>query len=175
MKKIYILQKSGKVFQHFLLLMLLFSIFAGKINAQTYVNGNLSTGATSSNGTAAPAGFTWSEVQLGNGTSGFSGSITNGFTVADDFTVPAGPSWNVTKVTFYAYSTGWAGAASPFTSLHLQIYNTNPSTGSPAPIFGDLTTNRLTSTTSAGMYRILMLLRVKPGRSGKWKQPFQQH
>ena len=154
MKKIYIVQRLAKVFQHSLLLLLLFSFFAGKINAQTYVNGNLSTGALSSNGTASPAGFTWSEVQVGNGTAGFSGSITNGFSMADNFTVPAGPSWNVTKVTFYAYSTGWAGAASPFTSLRVQIYNTNPSVGTPVPIFGDLTTNRLTGTSSAGMYRI---------------------
>jgi len=154
MKKIYILQRSGKVFQHLFLLMLLFSFFTGKINAQTYVNGNLSTGAVSSNSVTAPAGFTWSEVQVGNGTAGFSGSITNGFSMADDFTVPAGPSWNLTKFTFYAYSTGWAGATSPFTTLHVQVYNTNPSVGSPAPIFGDLTTNRLSGTSSANMYRI---------------------
>lgn len=154
MKKIYILQRSGKVFQHLFLLMLLFSFFTGKINAQTYVNGGLSTGANSSNGVAAPTGFTWSEVQVGNGTAGFSGSITNGFSMADDFIVPAGPSWNVTKFTFYAYSTGWASATSPFTDLRVQVYNTNPSVGSPAPIFGDLATNRLSGTSSANMYRI---------------------
>ncbi|MBL0306282.1 MAG: hypothetical protein IPQ25_09675 [Chitinophagaceae bacterium] len=45
------------------LFLILFFLVAGKINSQQYVNGNLSTGATSSSGVAAPAGTTWSEVQ----------------------------------------------------------------------------------------------------------------
>ncbi|MFM8806883.1 MAG: GEVED domain-containing protein, partial [Sphingomonadales bacterium] len=121
--------------------------------AQQYTNGPLSTGATTSNGTAAPAGFTWSEVQGGNTSAGFTANIT-GFSVADDFTVPAGPSWGVTKFTFFAYSTGFAGTTSPFDDVRVAIYNTNPSVGSPTPIFGDRTTNRLSGSSSASMYRI---------------------
>ncbi|MEO6488588.1 MAG: GEVED domain-containing protein [Ferruginibacter sp.] len=167
MKKIYFLKKIRGVFQSSLLLLLLISVFSAKINAQTYVNGNLSTGATSSTGTAAPAGFTWSEVQLGNVNAGFGANIAANLTIADDFTVPAGLPWTVTKVTFYAYSTGWAGTTSPFNDTRVQIYNTDPSVGTPAPIYGDLTTNRFASSTSANMYRIF---NATPGTTRQiWK------
>jgi len=121
--------------------------------AQQYTNGPLSTGATTSNGTAAPTGFTWSEVQGANTIAGYTANIT-GNSVADDFTVPAGPSWGLTKITFFAYSTGFAGTTSPFDDVRVAIYNTNPSVGSPTPIFGDRTTNRFAASSSASMYRI---------------------
>jgi subtilisin-like proprotein convertase family protein len=127
--------------------------FTGSAVAQPYVNGNLSTGANSSNGTAAPAGFTWSEVQLGNTTAGYAASIAGGFTVADNFTINCG-SWNVTKFSFFAYSTGYAGATSPFNDVRVQVFNTDPSVGSPTPIWGDLSTNRFSASSSASMYRI---------------------
>ena len=130
------------------------SLFTGLAKAQTYVNGPLSTGATSSNGVAAPTGFTWSEVQLGNTNAGFGANITAGLTVADNFVVPAGPSWAVSTAKFYAYSTGFAGSTSPFVDVRVQIFSTDPSVGSPTPVFGNLTTNRFASSTSAGMYRI---------------------
>jgi hypothetical protein len=128
-------------------------LFTGSAVAQPYVNGNLNTGATTSNGTAAPAGFTWSEVQLGNTTGGYAASIAGGFTVADNFTINCG-SWNVTKFSFFAYSTGYAGATSPFNDVRVQVFNTDPSVGSPTPIWGDLSTNRLSASSSASMYRI---------------------
>jgi hypothetical protein len=121
--------------------------------AQQYTNGPLSTGASTSNGTAAPAGFTWSEVQGANTIAGYGANITAN-TVADDFTVPAGPSWGVTKISFFAYSTGFAGSTSPFNDVRVAIYNTNPSVGNPTPIFGDRTTNRFAASSSASMYRI---------------------
>lgn len=141
-------------------------LFAGSVFAQPYVNGNLSTGATSSNGTAAPAGYTWSEVQVGNVNAGLSASIAGGYALADNFTINCG-SWNVTKFTFYAYSTGYAGATSPFTDARVQVFNTDPSVGAPAPIWGDLTTNRLSASSSASMYRIF---NATPGTTREiWK------
>ncbi len=132
-------------------LMLLATAFlSGKLSAQVYVNGNLSTGATSSNGTAAPAGFTWSELQGGNGTFGFLGSVTSGNIIADDFTVPAGPNWTISKITFYGYQTGYAGTTSPFTTIRVRIHS--GSVTGPV-VFGDLTTNRFATSTSALMYR----------------------
>ncbi|MEQ1553114.1 MAG: GEVED domain-containing protein, partial [Ferruginibacter sp.] len=131
----------------------LLSIISAATFAQ-YSNGNLSTGATTNSGTAAPAGFTWSEVQLTNASAGLSASVQNGFSVADDFVVPVGQTWTLTKVTFYAYSTGYAGATSPFNDTRVRIFNTNPSVGAPVPVFGDLTTNRFSASTSAAMYRI---------------------
>lgn len=128
--------------------------FTVSVLAQTYVNGNLSTGAVSSNGVTAPTGFTWSELQTGNNTAGFDANISTGLTVADNFTISCG-TWNITKFTFYAYSVGYTGAASPFNDVRVRIFNTDPSTGNPTPVFGNLTTNRFLASSSASMYRIL--------------------
>ena len=61
-----------------LLFLGLVCLFTTSIHAQQYINGNLSTGATTSNGVAAPAGFEWSEVQLGNVNAGSGAQIANG-------------------------------------------------------------------------------------------------
>lgn len=126
--------------------------FTGTLSAQ-YSNGNLSTG-TNSGGTAAPAGYNWSEIQGANVNFGFGGSIAGGLTLADNFVVPAGQTWNVTKFTFYAYSTNYTGATSPFNDLRVQLFNANPSVGTPTPILGNLTTNVLAASPDAFLYRI---------------------
>lgn len=128
----------------------------GTLFAQPYVNGNLSTGAVSSNGTNAPAGFTWSEVQPGNDVAGYSMGInaTNLFALADDFTIPAGMTWNISDLNVYLYSTGHVPTTSPFNDMRVAIYNTDPSVGNPTPVYGNLTTNVYTSGTATSMYRI---------------------
>ena len=149
-----------------LMILGLFCFMSGSLHAQQYVNGALATGANSSNGTAAPAGYQWSEVQVGNVNAGFGAQITGGLTIADDFTIAAG-TWTVSKVTVYAYSTGYTGTTSPFEDLRLQIFNTDPSVGTPVPVFGDLTTNRLTSSSSSNLYRIF---NATPGTTREvWK------
>ncbi|MEO7444134.1 MAG: hypothetical protein ABIU55_01465, partial [Ferruginibacter sp.] len=127
------LKKVGKNFIGIFLAGCLLCGFTNTIHAQTYVNGVLSTGATALNGTAAPAGFTWSEAQnvtgnttVANSTSGVGAQITANNSVADDFTVPAGPSWAVSKITVYAYSTGAPAGPSPFTDLRIRIHNSSP-------------------------------------------------
>jgi len=161
----FTLKKSGVSYFLTSAFCILFLIFAGTINAQQYINGNLTTGATSSNGTAAPAGFTWSEVQAGNGSAGFTANIS-GFTLADNFTISCG-NWGITKMTFFAYSTGYAGATSPFNDVRVQIFNTDPSVGSPVPVFGNLTTNRFLASSTASMYRIF---NATPGTTRQlWK------
>jgi subtilisin-like proprotein convertase family protein len=149
----FTLKKVGYFTKLSPILLALCLMFAATSNAQTFSNGPLSTGATNSVGTAAPAGTTWSELQTGATTFGYSASTTAGFSVADDFTISCG-TWNVTKLTFYGYSTGYTGTTSPFTDLRVAIYNTNPTVGNPAPIFGDRTTNRLTASSFSNMYRI---------------------
>ena len=150
----FTLKKSGVSYFLTSAFCFLFLIFAGTINAQLYINGNLSTGATHvGTGTGAPAGTTWSELQGANNTLGSSANITAGFSLADNFVVPAGPSWNLTKITFFAYSTGFSGATSPFVDTRVQIFNTDPSVGTPTPVFGNLTTNRFLSSTLANVFR----------------------
>ncbi|MCX8020492.1 MAG: T9SS type A sorting domain-containing protein [Chitinophagaceae bacterium] len=134
------------------LLSLLLILFTSKLNSQTFVNGNLSTGATSSNGVPAPTGFTWSEVQNPNANAGYSCNIT-GFTLADNFTVPSGQIWNISKIVFFAYSTGYTGTTSPYNDVRVRIYNGAPNGGGTV-IFGDMTTNRFLASSSAAMYRI---------------------
>lgn len=131
------------------------TLFSGLATAQTYTNGNLSTGATTSTAVVAPAGTTWSELQLTNNSYGVAASITAGagFTVADDFTIPSGGAWNLTGLSVYAYSTGFAGTTSPFNDVRVKIYSSNPSTGTATVVFGDLTTNRFSSSTFSNMYR----------------------
>lgn len=125
--------------------------------AQTYSNGPLSTGATSSGGTPAPSGYTWSEMPGTNGTIG-TGAIsnaTNNNVIADDFVVPAGQTWQVSKIAGFAYQTGSAATPSPLNGFRAAIFTAMP-TGATVgtPAFGDLTTNILGTATDASIYRI---------------------
>jgi subtilisin-like proprotein convertase family protein len=147
----FTLKKAQGFFSKPFLAFLLLCFLGSSINAQTYVNGNLSTGATSSNGIAAPTGYTWSEVQTGNTTGGVSASITNNFKLADNFVVPAGATWNLTSMKFYGYQTGFVGTVSPFTTIRVAIHS---GTVTGPVVFGDQTTNRLASSPEALMYRI---------------------
>ncbi|MFT3981796.1 MAG: GEVED domain-containing protein [Ferruginibacter sp.] len=139
--------------------------------AQTYTNAVLSSGATANNGTAAPAGYTWSECQnvtgnttVANQLAGSSASIAGGFSLADDFIVPAGPSWGVSKVTVYAYSTGYTGTTSPFTDMRLQI-RSGASIATSTVVWGNLTTNVLSASSEVNVYRIFNTL-VPPTATG---------
>ncbi|MFM9956881.1 MAG: hypothetical protein ACKVZJ_02295 [Phycisphaerales bacterium] len=92
----------------------------------------LSTGATTGSGVAAPAGSLWSEAQATAGTAntsaGFSAFTSTGgnFRLADDFTVPAGGSWNVTNILTYGYQTGSAAGTQPITGGTINIWNGAP-------------------------------------------------
>ena len=132
----------------------MFALCTVLANAQTYTNGNLSTGPNlTGGGTAAPAGTNWSQLQGANTSFGFGANIAAGITLADNFVVPAGPNWTVNKATFFAYSTGFAGTTSPYNDVRVLIYNTDPAVGNPTPIFGDFTTNRFLASSSANLYR----------------------
>ena len=148
-----------------------FCLGSGQLSAQPYINGNLSTGTTTKSGMTAPTGYTWSEVQnipgetVSNTTTGVGAQIVDlgGNRVADDFTVPAGQTWTLTKVTFYAYQTNYAGALSPFTDVRVRILNGIPSNGASTVVFGDLSTNRLFASDEAMMYRVPNTTTPAPG------------
>jgi subtilisin-like proprotein convertase family protein len=141
----------------------LFMVFQTATAQVIYQNGNLSSGATTASGTVAPAGFQWSEIQGSNVNAGYSANISAGSAVADNFVVPAGQTWNITKIIFYAYSTNYTGATSPFNDVRVRLYNTAPNVGSPTPIFGDLTTNRFAASTATTLYRIFPTPANPPG------------
>ncbi|MGI4823650.1 MAG: hypothetical protein ACRYFV_20765 [Janthinobacterium lividum] len=126
---------------------------ASILHAQLYTNGPVSSGATTSNGIAAPAGYAWSEG-LANAALGF--SATSGFnTLADDFTVPAGQTWTLTGAAFFPYQPGYMGTTSPLTALYVRIWKGAPDAGGSTLVFGDLTTNRLAGGGDAQVYRIV--------------------
>jgi hypothetical protein len=70
--------------------------------------------------------------------------------MADDFVVDE--TWTVDEFTFYGYQTN-SGDASTMTGGYLQIYDGNPSSGG-ALVWGDMTTNRMTSTQFSNIYRV---------------------
>ncbi|MFN0081982.1 MAG: GEVED domain-containing protein, partial [Ferruginibacter sp.] len=129
--------------------------------AQTLVNGNLGTGATSLNGTAAAAGTTWHELQnvTGNTTESNSllgvphaatGTTTN--SLADNFVVPGGNTWTINTLTVYSLDqvTAPTSTTSPYTNIRVRIWNGAPGVAGSTVIFGDLTTNRFASTAFSG-------------------------
>ena len=142
--------------------------FTQVLNAQQiYTNGPLSTGATSNSLVAAPAGYTWSEVQnnTGNTTESntnagfgavFNNAGTNNLQLADDFTVPAGQIWNITSVEVFAYQTATTAVGLPQDILRVQIFSSDPSVPGAVSVAGDMTTNvlDLVNSEEAFMYRI---------------------
>lgn len=112
------------------------------------------SGTTSTAGTAAPAGFMWSEVKAPQGTWGLNGTITDRM-LADDFQIPAGEKWKIENIYFYAYQSGFAGTTFPVNELYFEIYSSDPSAAGAVKIYGDLTTNRYVSSEETKIYRIL--------------------
>lgn len=127
-----------------------------------YDNGPLSSGATSKSGVAAPAGFTWSELSTDNGGGNFSnttlgagcqqiGATTNN-RCADNFVVPVGQTWTINSVIVFGYQTN--SVANPFIGANLRIWNGRPGDAGATIIFGDTTTNRLTTPVDSTWFRV---------------------
>lgn len=114
-----------------------------------YDNGPLVTCPGCGNG-----GADVSELQIGLGMStlGFAHQLTANTRVADDFTIPAGETWTIDQITFYAYQTN-STITSTITHVNLRIWDGVPDDGVSSVVFGDTTTNRLASTEWSGIYR----------------------
>ncbi len=91
-----------------------------------------------------------SVILSGGGSYGFGMNQGASMSVADDFTV--GTNWTVNSVTFQGYQTN-SGNTSTFTGAYFRIYDGDPSAGGTV-VWGDLTTNRMTSTNFSGIYRV---------------------
>jgi hypothetical protein len=88
---------------------------------------------------------------LGMNTLGAGHQFTLGYRMADEFTVPAGETWTIDSLIFYAYQTN-SGMASTITGVYCQIWDGDPSAGGTI-VWGDLTTNRLANTYWSNIYR----------------------
>ena len=138
-------------------------------------NGPLGTGRVSLNGTTAPTGMGWAELQNdnpneSNNTLGFAGSNlgtdTTSFRLADDFTVPTGEIWTITSAEFFAYQTQATSGfvpPTPFTAYTVRIWNGRPGDQNSSVIFGNTVDNVLTSSTFAGLERTGNTVAPPPG------------
>lgn len=117
-----------------------------------YSNGNLSTGVTATDGTVAPTGYSWSEIEPTNDYTGF--IATDNFFLADDFIIPAGEKWSINKFIFFAHQTDYTGANTPFNEVKYEIYTSNPSAAGAAKVFGDFTTNKYATSEDAKIFRL---------------------
>ncbi|MEX2217827.1 MAG: proprotein convertase P-domain-containing protein [Phycisphaerales bacterium] len=117
--------------------------------AQLYDNGPLITGpATCSVGNNSSA------LQTGNNLLG-SNVNNDSFRIADDFTVPAAaPGWQISSVRLFTYQTG-ASHLNPSTiaGATLRIWDGPPNVAGSTVLFGDTTTNRMTSTSFSTIFR----------------------
>jgi hypothetical protein len=74
------------------------------------------------------------------------------YRIADDFTVTGNP-WNVSSFEFYAYQTG-STTTSSITAAYVRILNGTPGQPGTTVVWGDTTTNRMTSTSFTNIYRV---------------------
>ncbi len=134
-----------------------------------YNNGDFRTGDTSKSGVPAPTGYVWSESQNDTGVTtetnsvlGF-GATAGAIYLEDDFTIPAGQTWNITSVTTWGFVQNWTGAPSPFTGGVLRIWSGRPGDKGSSVVFGDFSTDRLASSTRANVYAIPNSTTPAPG------------
>ncbi len=93
------------------------------------------------------------DVSLGLTIYGFGAQLSAGNRVADDFVVSYAGGWQIDTITFFTYQTG-SGTTSTITGLNLQIWNGPPNAGGTV-VWGDTTTNIMTSTIWSNDYRVL--------------------
>jgi hypothetical protein len=91
------------------------------------------------------------QQDLGMNSYGFNVNQVGGFHMADDFVVDV--TWEVESITLYAYQTG-SGNTSTMTGGYLRIWDGAPNAGGTV-VWGDMTTNRMTSTAFTNIYRVL--------------------
>jgi hypothetical protein len=74
--------------------------------------------------------------------------------IADDFTITQQDGWLITAIQFFDYQTLAPTSASPITAMNVRIWNGKPGTPNATVVWGDTTTNRLTTSEFINMYRI---------------------
>lgn len=129
-----------------LLLMVCISIFAANsVNGQVLLHDN---GPVFN--VPGPPQLSVLQTNIGLSVYGPNASKTAGYTVADDFVLTA--ATDIGHFEFYSYQTGATSAT--INAVYLRIYNGSPASGGTV-VWGDLTTNRLSSAVLTGGYRVL--------------------
>lgn len=94
----------------------------------------------------------WLQTAAGMGTYGFGHQVAFDNRISDQFTIPAGETWDLTQITFFAYQTG-APTTSTITAVNLQIWDAMPPGGTV--VWGDTSTNIMANTAWTNIYRVL--------------------
>jgi len=128
------------------------TVWAGPEGTVLFDNGPLITCPGCGSGGADVSSL--QDQSLGMTIYGFGHQLSADNRVADDFTVPAGETWDIGTITFFAYQS-FAGNVSTITAVNLQIWDGDPSDAGSSVIFGDTTTNRMSATSWTGIYRTL--------------------
>jgi hypothetical protein len=114
-------------------------------------NGPLITNIGTCPGT--PPNNNESQIGAGSSTFGFGHQISAGNRVADNFTVPAGQTWEIQAITFFAYQTG-AGIGTPsMNQVSLQLWLGRPGDAGSIVLCGTTTNNVLALSIFSGIYR----------------------
>lgn len=112
-----------------------------------FSNGTFITGLGNGSG-----GANTSEITATYNTFGYGSALSTGFRIADNFTVPSGQAWDLTTMHWFAYQTN-STTTPTITSINVRIWAGSPFGGGTV-LAGDTTTNRLTSSTFSGVYRV---------------------
>lgn len=91
------------------------------------------------------------ETATGLSTFGFGHATSTGYRIADDFEIPAGATWHIDSLIFFAYQTG-STTTSTITDLSWAIWDASPATGGNI-IAGDQTANDLDGSYWSNIYR----------------------
>lgn len=94
------------------------------------------------------------QTSLGMTTYGLGDQYLVGNRMADDFEV-TDVHWNILQIHLFAYQTGAATDPSTITGVYLQIWDGPPDDPASNIVWGDLTTNRLLSSSWSGIFRAL--------------------
>ena len=129
--------------------------------------GGLNPQSLTESGVAAPTGFFWSELQHDTGNSSEANALfgfpqTQGTNrLADDFalSVPC----TISGIDLYGIVVGAPASPSPFTNYTLRIWNGRPGDPGSMIVFGDLITNRLSSSVDSTYYRTQNTVVPPPG------------
>ena len=88
-------------------------------------------------------------------TYGFGNQFSVGNRMADDFQITNLAGWQIDSITFFAYQSFAPTSPSTITGIYFQIWDGPPDDPGSSIVWGDLTTNRLTSSTWTNIYRTL--------------------
>ena len=122
---------------------------AGLITAQTVIYDN---GPVMNLPGGGAGGADVSHIHDGMNLYGSNHSLSLGYRVADEFVVPAGETWTIDSLVFFAYQTN-SPITSSLTEINVRIWDGVPEDVGSTVVFGDDVTNLMITSEWSGIYR----------------------